>query len=242
MSTERPRSDPSNPPPASPERIRVLIADDHTVLRAGLRLLIEAEPDMEVVGEAGNASECVDLARELTPDVVLLDLSMPGGSGAGAIGPLLETSGEVRVLVLTMHADPAYVKLALASGASGYVTKDAPPSEIISAIRSLSGGRTYVAVPMRASRFPSVFGQGRAGPVALPDPARPTLSEREREVIALVVRGFTSKEVAEKLRLSVKTVETYRARCSKKLGLRRRPDLVQYALETGLLGEGERLA
>ncbi len=218
-------------------KIRVMIADDHAVLRGGLRMLINAQADMDVVGEVGNAAECLALGQKLTPDVVLLDLSMPGGSGIKAIEGLRKSGTAIRVLVLTMHAEPAYVRAALAAGASGYVTKDASPDEIIAAIRSLWQGRTYVAVPMEESRFDSVFGDVMAtAPKGSPSET-PKLSVREREVLVLVARGFTSKEAAEQLHLSVKTVESYRSRFADKLGLRRRADLVRYALEAGLLEE-----
>lgn len=215
---------------SGPGKIRVLIADDHAVLRAGLKLLISSQPDMEVVAEAQDRESTVRLARETTPDVALVDLTMPGG-GVGAIEDLAARTPDVRVLVLTMHDDPAYLRTALAAGAAGYVVKKAADTELLSSLRAvyhgatiayLSGARTAVKdlVTTDATRK-----RGKRG----------ALSERERSVLVFLARGYTNRQIAEELQLSVKSVETYRGRLAKKLGLRHRSDIVSYALGTGLL-------
>lgn len=206
------------------DRIRVLLADDHAILRSGLRLLIGAERDMEVVGEAASAAETVRLARELQPDVVTLDLSMPGGSGLGTIERVRAVAPGARVVVLTMHEDAGYVRSAIAVGASGYLAKSAADAALIGAIRAVHRGHVVVDVP--------------EAPVALAADAAPALaklSAREREVLGLLALGHTNRAIAEQLALSVKTVETYRARLLEKLGLETRADLTRLAMELGLL-------
>jgi len=209
--------------------IRVLIADDHAVLRAGLRLLINAQPDMEVVGEAADGAEAVAQARALQPQVLTLDLAMPGNSGVDTITQLRRECPHTRVLVLTMHDDPAYLRAVLAAGGSGYVVKTAADTELLSAIRAVHQGRTFVNLSLTDSVVQTVVGSP-------PGSALEVLSAREREVVTLLAQGFTNQEAADRLFLSVKTVETYRARLMSKLGLASRADLVRYALETGLLG------
>jgi len=205
--------------------IRILLADDHPVLRAGLRALIHSQPGMEVVAEAADGAEAVRKAGETAPDLALMDVTMPGMSGIAAIEQLRQASPRTRVLVLTVHGD-ADARAALEAGASGYVTKDMEGPEILNAIRAVSRGRTFVA------HLPRV---GRSQSAGAGDAAAKRLSERERQVLELVARGHTNREVAERLALSVKTVETYRARLSDKLGLRSRAELVRFAAETGLL-------
>jgi two-component system, NarL family, response regulator NreC len=214
--------------------IRVLIADDHAVLRAGLRMLIGAQPDMEVVGEAADGDEAVVKARELHPDVALMDVTMPGSGGIGAIQRIRSDSPTTRVLVLTMHDVPAYLRSALAAGASGYVVKRAADAELISAIRSVHRGRT-VLDPTLATMVVQAAVTKKPTPGA-PGPAAHALSPREREVLDLVAQGFTNQQMADHLGLSVKTVETYRSRLVEKLGLRSRAELVRYALDSGLFG------
>ena len=203
--------------------IRILLADDHSVLRAGLRALIQSQPGMEVVAEAADGTEAVRKAGETLPDLALMDVTMPGMSGIAAIEQLRQASPRTRVLVLTVHGD-ADARAALEAGASGYVTKDMEGPEILNAIRAVSRGRTFVA------HLPRV---GRSQSAGAGDAAAKRLSELEH--LALVARGHTNREVAERLALSVKTVETYRARLSDKLGLRSRAELVRFAAETGLL-------
>ena len=214
-------------------RIRILLADDHAMLRAGLRMLINAQPDMEVVGEASSGEEALRLAREVTPDVVLMDLTMPGAGGIAATAQLRRQCPKARVLALTMHDDPAYLRSVLAAGASGYLVKQAADSELLSAIRITHRGETFLAPSLAGALVQEVLGRkARGGKAEVPGDS---LSEREREVLRLVAEGHTNQQVADRLFLSVKTVETYRARLMEKLGLTSRADLVRYALSTGLL-------
>jgi two-component system, NarL family, response regulator NreC len=218
-------------------RIRVLIVDDHAVLRAGLRMLIGGQPDMEVVGEAADGEDAVQRVPELKPDVVLMDITMPGIGGIRAIEQIRRVHPETRVLVLTMHDVPAYLRSVLAAGASGYVVKRAADSELISAIRGVHRGRT-VLDPALATRVVQGGLRRRSTAAQAAGPAS-VLSQREREVLELVAQGFTNQQIADRLGLSVKTVETYRSRLVEKLGLRSRADLVRYALDSGLLAGGE---
>ena len=208
-------------------RTRVLLADDHAVLRAGLAMLINAQPDLEVIAEAADGVEAIERARKTQPDVVILDLTMPRLSGFAALQTILRECPATRVLVLTMHDDAAYGRSLLVAGALGYVTKKAADRELLQAIRAVREGRRFVDVSQAEEMLPPT-GRGGATPRAI-------LSRREYEVLALVARGFTHQEVADRLGLSIKTIETYLARLAAKLGLRRRADLVRYALDTGLL-------
>jgi two-component system, NarL family, response regulator NreC len=204
-------------------KIRVLLADDHAILRAGLRMLLAAQPDMTVVAEAADGEEAVRRALATRPDVAVIDLTMPGLSGVETLGRLRREVPATRLLVLTMHDDPGYARVALAAGASGHVVKDAESAELLTAIRTVHRGRTFVRV-------------GAGAPATLPPAsAAPPLSPRERQVLGLLVHGHTNREVADRLSLSVKTVETHRARLSEKLGLHSRADLVRFAIELGLL-------
>jgi DNA-binding NarL/FixJ family response regulator len=210
-------------------RIRVVVADDHAVVRAGLRLLINAEADMEVVAEASDGPEAVKRAREAAPDVLLYDLTMPRTDGLGTVAQVVASRPEVRVLVLTMHDDPAYVHAALAAGASGYLVKKADAPTLVSAIRAIAGGRVYVDATVRTTLPASGSARGRGAR------ARARLSPREGQVLRLLGQGHTNREIAQRLRIGRKSVETYRARLSEKLQLSGRADLVRYALHTGIL-------
>jgi two-component system response regulator NreC len=213
--------------------IRVLIADDHAILRSGIRLLIGAQPDMEVSGEAGDVAEAIRLAKELGPDVVTLDLTMPGGSGLAAVEALRAAAPSARILVLTMHEDPAYVRSALAAGASGYLAKSAADSALIAGIRAVARGRIFVEVEGREAKE-ALAEPGRVSSEAVAPIA--TLSAREREVLVLLAQGHTNRAIAERLGLSVKTVESYRARLMQKLGLDSRAELTRLAIDLGLVG------
>lgn len=217
--------------------IRVLIADDHTVLRAGLRMLIGAQSDMEVVGEAADGDEAIRKTLEIRPDVALIDITMPGSGGIKAIERISEACPPTRVLVLTMHDVPAYLRSALAAGASGYVVKRAADSELLSAIRAVHRGRTVLDPALAAMVVQGALGKKAAG-----GQAASLLSPREREVLGLVAQGYTNQQIADRLGLSVKTVETYRSRLVEKLGLRSRADLVRYALDSGLFGSRQTTA
>lgn len=214
-------------------RIHVLLADDHVVLRAGLRMLINAQPDMEVVAEASNGEDAARLAREVRPDIVLMDITMPGAGGIEATARIRRESPAVRVLALTMHDDAAYLRTILAAGAAGYVVKRAADVELLSAIRTTYRGETYLAPSLAGAMVEEMLGRKpRKGSAAVPGD---TLSEREREVLRLVAQGHTNQETADRLLISAKTVATYRSRLMEKLGLKTRADLVRYALAIGLL-------
>jgi DNA-binding NarL/FixJ family response regulator len=205
--------------------LRVVLADDHAVLRAGLRLLVDGQPDMKVVAEAADGPEAVRKARQARPDVVVLDLTMPRTDPVATIRHLSRLG--MRTVVLTMHDERAYVDAALAAGAQGYVVKKAADVELLAAIRAVNRGSRFLAGASRArNRRPRA-------------PARSHLSAREEQVLRLIGYGFTNREIAARLRLSTKTVETFRARVCEKLGLRSRADLVRYGLRMGLVaGEG----
>ena len=210
--------------------IRVLIVDDHAVVRSGLRLVLEREGDIEVVGEAGNADEGVRVARLEKPDVVLLDVVMPGRSGIEAAAEVIEASGGAKVLVLSMQDDPSYVREAFASGASGYLLKEAADVEVVQAIREVASGNSYVH-PALGARLAQA--EVEAAKKSADDP----LSDREREVLRLLALGHTNQEIAKELFISVRTAETHRAHIMRKLGLATRADLVRYALANGYLEE-----
>jgi two-component system response regulator NreC len=212
-----------------------MLVDDHKVLRSGLRALINQQPDLEVVAEADTAREAQALADGARPDLVVLDLTLPGGGSLELISDLVEREPPPRVLVLSMHNDPAYARAALGAGASGYVVKTVSEEDLLAAIRAVCRGKAVVDLDDEA-RTASVFGPG--GPQAVRGPTRATvgLSPREREVLRLLGQGHTNQAVAEQLELSPKTVATYRARIGEKLGLKTTADFVRYATDTGLLG------
>jgi DNA-binding NarL/FixJ family response regulator len=209
-----------------------VIVDDHAVVRSGLKLLLDAEEDIEVVGEAGNLQEAVFRTRSLKPDVVLMDIVMPGASGIEATPAVLNEHPSARVLVLSMQDDPTYVHEAFAAGASGYVLKEAADEEVVGAIRDVAGGGRYVH-PTLGARLVAADAEERARAEADP------LTEREREVLRLLALGHTNQEIAKSLFLSVRTVETHRAHIMQKLRLTTRAELVHYAMEQGLLEQQE---
>ena len=208
--------------------IRVLIVDDHAVVRSGLRLLLAAEDDIDPVGEAGSARDAVFQARSLKPDVIVLDIVMPGQTGLDALPQLKYENPDTQVLVLSMQDEPRYVREAFAAGASGYVLKEAADNEVVAAVREVAGGGRYVN-PELGARL--VSADAEAAKLAEEDP----LSEREREVLRLLALGHTNQEIAKQLYISVRTAETHRAHIMQKLRLQTRADLVAYALERGLL-------
>ena len=214
------------------ERIRVLLADDHAVLRAGLRALLNGQPDIEVVSEAGDGREAVRLAKALAPDIVLMDISMPGLDGLAVTREVRQRCPAARVVVLTMHEEEGFLRQVLAAGGAGYVLKKAAEETLLAAIRAVYRGEAFVDPAMTRTMIEGYLG-GEA-----PAPNTPNgveLSPRETEVITLIAQGYTNQQIAARLVISVKTVETHKANIMQKLGAKSRVELVRYALETGLL-------
>jgi two-component system, NarL family, response regulator NreC len=213
-------------------KIRLVIADDHAILRSGLRMLINAQPDMEVVGEAEDGIEAVQAIQKVNPDVAILDVTMPKSGGLNAIKEIVARNPSTRILLLTMHEEPAYLRTALAAGAAGYVLKKSVDADLLSAIRAVYKGRTYVDSELADILVRDAFGKKDDGAGSAADSL---LSDRELQVLKLVAEGFSSREIAEQIFISTKTVETYRARFAEKLGLKSRAQIVRYALNLGLL-------
>jgi two-component system, NarL family, response regulator NreC len=207
---------------------RVLIVDDHAIVRAGLRLLVDAEDDLETVGEAGDGREAIFEARSSKPDVILMDVLMPAQGGLETLPSLLHEQPDVKVLILSMEDDPRYVRAAFANGASGYVLKEAADDELVSAIREVARGGRYLH-PELGARL--IEADAEAAKRAEADP----LSEREHEILRLLALGHTNQEIAKQLFISIRTAETHRAHIMQKLKLSTRAELVTYALANGLL-------
>ncbi len=212
--------------------IRVVIVDDHALVRSGLRLLLEAEEDITVEDEGGNAEEAIRLARLHKPDVMLLDVVMPGRSGLEAVRDILEAAPKTAVLVLSMQDDPSYVREAFSVGSTGYLLKEAADSELVAAVREVAAGGRYVHPTLGAKLAAA---ESEADARAAADP----LSDREREVLRLLALGHTNQEIAKMLFISVRTAETHRAHIMQKLRLTTRAELVRYALGQGLLEQSE---
>jgi two-component system, NarL family, response regulator NreC len=208
--------------------IRVLIVDDHAILRAGLQRVLDAEPDVDVVGEAENAERAVFEAISNKPDVVVMDLVMPGKSGIEGMPAVLQAVPAAKVLVLSMQDDPRYVREAFEAGASGYVLKEAADTEVVGAVRAVARGERYVH-PTLGARLVQAEAEERKRANADP------LSDREREVLRLLALGHTNQEIAKTLYISVRTAETHRAHIMQKLGLSSRAELVRYALDHALI-------
>ena len=225
MTTESSASD-------SDEVVRVLLVDDHAVVREGLKALINSQTDMLVVGEAEDGVQAVEAAQRLLPNVVVMDLSMPNMGGAEATLIVREKCPEVKVLALTVHAERSYLRQLLSAGASGYVLKRAASEELVRAVRAVAAGGVYID-PTVAGAIVEEYLEGASET----EPAASALSEREHDVLVRIARGYTNKEIAADLELSVKTVETYKARVAEKLGLRTRVDIVRWASRNGLLTE-----
>ena len=213
------------------KQIRILLVDDHAVLRAGLRALLEAESGFLVVGEAGTGEEGVMKARQLLPDVVVMDLSMPGAGGLEAVREISALGKEIRTLVLTMHGEEEHLLPVLEAGGSGYVNKRSADEELIEAIKTVAGGDVFL-YPSGAKLL--LRGLKQKAEPGEDDPLE-KLTDREREVLGFTVEGFSSTEIGKKLFISPKTVDTYRARIMEKLNLHHRSELVRFALKNGLL-------
>jgi len=210
--------------------IRVLVVDDHAVVRAGLTRILDAEPDIEAVAEAPNGERAVFEAMEHQPDVVLMDVVMPGKSGIEATRAVLQAVPSTTVLVLSMQDDPRYVREAFEAGASGYVMKEAADDEVVDAVRAVASGQRYLH-PALGARLLEAESEERRRAAADP------LSDREREILRLLALGHTNQEIAKMLYVSVRTAETHRAHIMQKLGLTSRAELVRYALAEGMLDE-----
>ena len=214
-------------------KLRILLADDHETVREGLRMILNAQPDMQVIATAGDGREAVSQCEKLTPDVVIMDISMPGLNGLAATTQLSEKCPGAKVLTLTRHADSSYLQQMLRAGAAGYVLKQSRPAELLHAIRAVASGGKYLDASMTA---PVIGTYAKTPPPAGPEPTTP-LSPRETEVLRLIAWGNTNKEIASRLDLSVKTVEAHKANGMRKLGMRGRIDIVRYALLQGWLHE-----
>lgn len=212
--------------------IRILIADDHTIVRSGVRLLLEAEPDIQVVGEALEGAQAVEMAADLRPDVVLMDIAMPGMDGLEATRKIKARFPKMQVLVLTMHRSDEYFFEILKAGASGYLLKGADTSDLVKAIHFVYRGEVFLYPTMAQKLLREYFSQIESG-----SPGEPKLSSREKEIVRLVADGYSNKEIAEKLVISSSTVHTHLSNLMSKLGLTNRRELIQYARKQGLLNE-----
>ena len=207
----------------SHEPIRIVLADDHAVVRSALRMLLDAELDLEVIAEAGDVEETVRYVRGHRPNILILDLNMPGGPSLQAVPDINEASPETQIVVLTMQSEPAFAREAMQAGVLGYILKEAADSELVKAVRLAAEGKTYLQ--------PELGARLAAEPAGPPD----DLSDREVEVLRLIALGHTNSEIGEQLYLSVRTVESHRAHIQQKLRMSKRSELVRYALERGLL-------
>ena len=212
-------------------KLRILLAEDHVTVREGLKLILNAQPDMEVVGEAEDGHDAVARARQLSPDIVVMDISMPGLNGLKATRALQECCPALKILTLTRHADDGYLQQMLRAGVSGYVLKQSRSSELLHAVRSIAAGGKYID----ASIAEKVLGDFRTRQNPPGAGARQFITPREEEVLRLIAWGYSNKEIAERLELSVKTIETHKANAMHKLGISSRIDIVRYALLQGWL-------
>jgi DNA-binding NarL/FixJ family response regulator len=210
-------------------RLRVVLAEDHTIMREGLRMVLDRELNIEVVGEAGDGAAAIRLAQDLRPDVVVMDISMPDVNGSKATEILKTLVPDTKVLILTRHSDASYVQRLLRSGASGYILKQSASEELVRAIRRVVAGQTYLdpAVTEQALDSIAAIGTGRSSGKGL--------SKREEDVVRFVALGFLSKEIATQLGISIKTVETHKANAMSKMGMKSRIDIVRYAMLQGWL-------
>jgi len=203
--------------------IRIVLADDHAVVRSALRMLLDAEQDFEVIAEAGNVDDAIRYVRAHRPDVLILDLNMPGGPSLQAVPQLTDASPETRIVVLTMQSDPVFAREAMQAGVLGYILKEAADAELVKAVRLAADGKTYLQPELGAKL------------AAEPAVADDLLSDREVEVLRLIALGHTNSEIAERLFLSIRTVESHRSHIHQKLRMTKRSELVRYALERDLV-------
>jgi DNA-binding NarL/FixJ family response regulator len=210
---------------------RIILADDHHVVREGLRALLEAEPDLTVAGEAADGLTTVHLVERVKPDVLVVDVMMPALNGLEVTRQVVRRSPDTRVIVLSMYSDESYVMEALKNGAAGYVLKSSTRSDLVQAIREVMAGERYLSAPLSARAVEAYVERAKGTEVGAYD----TLTSREREVLQLAAEGYTNAEIAARLSISSRTVETHRSAVMRKLGLRRQTDLVRYALRRGIL-------
>ena len=209
------------------KRIRILLADDHALVRQGFRMILGAQPDMEIVGEAGNGREALELAEKLTPDIVVMDVAMPELNGIEATRRLFAANPHIRVIALSMHKDSVYVREILRAGARGYLLKDSGADDLVKAIRAVAGGESYLS-PAVSNAVLDDYRKHVTNPIDL-------LTSREREVLQMLAEGKTNKEIAVVLNLSVYTVDAHRGRIMEKLNLHSINELVRFALRNGLI-------
>ncbi len=216
----------------SKKLVRVLIVDDHDIVRAGIRMLLDAQPDMAVIGEASNGKEAVEMVSSMEPDVVLMDISMPGMTGIEATRAIKQTNSRAEIVGLTMHAEDRYFFQLLQAGASGYVVKGAAPHELLDAVRAASRGEAYIHPSLQRKLIGDYVSRAEGNDQGS---MLEGLTERELEVLRLIVDGLTSREIAESLVISPNTVERHRQNIMAKLGLHNRAELVRYAISKGLV-------
>lgn len=214
-------------------KVRVLLADDHKMVRNGLRMVIDAQPDMAVVGEADNGRVAISLAQQLQPDVVVMDVSMPELNGLKATEQLKELCPRIKILTLTRHTDDGYLQQLLAAGVSGYVLKQSASDELVRAIRAVVAGKSYLDPAITEQVFGSVVSKRAARGAS----AEKKLSQREEEVLRLIAWGYLNKEIGDRLQISIKTAEAHKANAMTKMGMKSRIDIVRYALLQGWLNE-----
>lgn len=213
-------------------KIRILLADDHTILRAGLKMMLNAQPDMEVVGEAQDGRQAIEETRKLQPDIVLMDITMPDINGIEATRQIKRLTPDVKILMLTMHEHDEYVFQALQAGASGYMLKEAADTELITALHVITSGQFYLSPTAQSVVVGDYLQKVRTGEER---DSYSSLTEREREILKLVAEGFTNNQIAERLVISPKTVDTHRTHIMDKLNMHSRAELIKYAMRRGLL-------